>query len=148
MGALGEAIDTLKAEIAEMQVQLKRAGEDREKQNKEFQSTVADQRETQKLLKAALGVLQDFYGKKAASLAQKQEPVGPPPPPGFEEYKKNAANGGVMSLIQQIIADAKAMEAEAIRSEEDAQKAYEDFVKETNNSIEAKSRDIVNRSEA
>merc|ERR1719436_2249394 len=147
--ALGEAIDTLKAEIAEMQVQLKRAGEDREKQNKEFQSTVADQRETQKLLKAALGVLQDFYAKKApaASLAQKQEPVGPPPPPGFEEYKNNAANGGVMSMIQQIITDAKAMEAEAIRSEEDAQKAYEDFVKETNNSIEAKSRDIVNKSE-
>merc|ERR1719145_265483 len=147
--SLAKAIDALKGEIAEMQVQLKRAGEDREKQNKEFQSTVADQRETQKLLKAALGVLQDFYGKKApaASLAQKQEPVGPPPPPGFEEYKKNAANGGVMSMIQQIITDAKAMEAEAIRSEEDAQKAYEDFVKETNNSIEAKSRDIVNKSE-
>merc|ERR1712203_783449 len=69
------------------------------------------------------------------------------PPPGFEEYKNNAANGGVISMIQQIIADAKAMEAEAIRSEEDAQKAYEDFVKETNNSIEAKSRDIVNKSE-
>merc|ERR1719491_2760965 len=50
-------------------------------------------------------------------------------------------------MIQQIITDAKAMEAEAIRSEEDAQKAYEDFVKETNNSIEAKSRDIVNKSE-
>jgi len=147
--ALGEAIDTLKAEIAEMQVQLKRAGEDREKQNKEFQSTVADQRETQKLLKAALSVLQDFYAKDAtgASFAQKQEPVGPPPPPGFEEYKANAANGGVTSMIQQIITDAKAMEAEAIRSEEDAQKAYEDFVKETNNSIEAKSRDIVNKSE-
>merc|ERR1719433_1068302 len=146
--ALGEAIDTLKAEIAEMQVQLKRAGEDREKQNKEFQSTVADQRETQRLLKAALTVLADFYGKAAApSLVQRQEPVGPPPPPGFEGYKKNAASGGVMSMIQQIISDAKAMEAEAIRSEEDAQKAYEDFVKETNNSIEAKSRDIVNKSE-
>merc|ERR1712130_285719 len=38
-------------------------------------------------------------------------------------------------------------EAEAIRSEEDAQKAYEDFVKETNASIEAKSKDIVNKSE-
>merc|ERR1712087_924868 len=45
------------------------------------------------------------------------------------------------------ISDAKAMEAEAIRSEEDAQKACEDFIKETNNSIEAKSRDIVNKSE-
>merc|ERR1711957_467918 len=86
--ALAEAIATLKSEIAEMQVQLKRAGEDREKQNKEFQMTVSDQRQTQKLLKAALGVLQDFYGKKAAaaSLVQKQEPVGPPPPPGFEGY--------------------------------------------------------------
>merc|ERR1712151_1470361 len=49
---LTKAIDTLKAEVAEMQVQLKRSGEDREKQNKEFQTTVADQRETQKLLAA------------------------------------------------------------------------------------------------
>merc|ERR1712151_1259930 len=148
IAALTKAIATLKSEIGEMQVQLKRAGEDREKQNKEFQLTVADQRETQKLLKAALAVLQDFYGKAAGpSFVQRQEPVGPPPPPGFEEYKNNAANGGVMSMIQQIISDAKAMEAEAIRSEEDAQKAYEDFVKETNNSIEAKSREIVNKSE-
>merc|ERR1719464_563148 len=50
-------------------------------------------------------------------------------------------------MIQQIISDAKAMEAETIRAEEDAQKAYEDFVKETNNSIEAKSKDIVNKAE-
>merc|ERR1719316_491711 len=50
-------------------------------------------------------------------------------------------------MIQQIIDDAKAMEAEAIRSEEDAQKAYEDFVKETNASIEAKSKDIVEKSD-
>jgi len=142
--ALTKAIDTLKAEIAEMQVQLKRAGEDREKQNKEFQTTVADQRETQKMLQAALNVLAEFYGK--AALLQ-QEPAGPPPPAGFEAYKKNAASGGVMSMLQQIISDAKAMEAEAIRAEEDSQKAYEDFVKETNGSIEAKSEDIVNKSE-
>jgi hypothetical protein len=144
---LTKAIETLKAEIAEMQVQLKRAGEDREKENKEFQTTVADQRETQKLLQTALGVLQEFYGKKAAAFVQKQEPAGPPPPPGFEAYKKSAASGGVMGMIQQIINDAKAMEAETIRSEEDAQKAYEDFVKETNASIEAKSKDIVSKSE-
>merc|ERR1719293_71049 len=145
---LTKAIDALKAEVAEMQVQMKRAGEDREKENKEFQMTVADQRATQKLLTAALNILKGFYAKKAAAaLVQSQEPAGPPPPPGFKEYKKNAAAGGVMGMIQQIINDAKAMEAEAIRSEEDAQKAYEDFVKETNASIEAKSKDIVNKSE-
>merc|ERR1711985_174869 len=146
---LTEAIDQLKAEVAEMQVQLKRAGEDREKENKEFQMTVADQRATQKLLTAALNILKGFYAKKAkAVFLQKQEPAGPPPPPGFEAYKKNAASGGVMGMIQQIINDAKAMEAETIRSEEDAQKAYEDFVKETNASIEEKSKDIVNKSES
>merc|ERR1712224_954850 len=146
---LASEIDTLKAEIAEMQVQMKRAGEDREKENKEFQATVADQRATQKLLTAALNILKGFYEKKAkAALLQNRQPAGPPPPPGFEAYKKNAAAPGVMGMIQQIINDAKAMEAETIRSEEDAQKAYEDFVKDTNNSIEEKSKDIVNKSES
>merc|ERR1711879_175790 len=70
--SLTEAIDKLKAEIAEMQVQLKRAGEDREKQNKEFQMTVSDQRETQKLLQAALGVLKEVYSKQATSLVQRK----------------------------------------------------------------------------
>merc|ERR1719183_870459 len=142
---LSADIDRLKSEISESQVQMKRAGEDREKQNKEFQQTVADQRATQKLLNAALEILKGFYEKKAALL--QQEPAGPPPPPGFKDYKKNAAAGGVMGMIQQIINDAKAMEAEAIRAEEDAQKAYEDFVKETNASIEAKSKEMVNKTE-
>merc|ERR1719405_290798 len=143
---LSADIERLKSEIKESQVQMKRAGEDREKQNKEFQQTVADQRATQKLLNAALEILKGFYEKKEAALLQ-QEPAGPPPPPGFKEYKKNAAAGGVMGMIQQIINDAKAMEADAIRSEEDAQKAYEDFVKETNASIEAKSKEMVNKTE-
>merc|ERR1719203_394425 len=136
---LTDAIDTLKSEIAEMQLQMKHAGEDREKENAEFQVTIADQRATQKVLKSALSVLEGFYGK-AAFIEQD-------PPAGFEEYKKNENSGGVMGMIQEIINDAKAMEAETIRSEEDAQKAYEDFVKETNASIEKKNTDIVNKSE-
>jgi len=143
---LTEEIASLTQQVQEDQVQMKRAGEDREKQNKEFQMTVSDQRATQKLLAAALNILKGFYAKKAAAaFAQMKAAGGPPPPPGFDSYKKNAAAGGVMGMIQQIINDAKAMEAEAIRSEEDAQKAYEDFVKETNNSIETKSKDIVNK---
>merc|ERR1719158_32081 len=58
---LHEQIEALKAEIREMQLQLKRAGENREMENKEFQMTVADQRETHRLLQAALNVLAEFY---------------------------------------------------------------------------------------
>jgi len=144
---LTEQIDQLKAEIAELQVQMKRAGEDREKENKEFQQTVADQRASVVLLSKALEILQGFYDK-AAMLQQRQEPAGPPPPPGFKEYKKNPQSSGVMAMITQIIEDSKAMEAEAIKAEGSAQSAYEAFVKETNASIEAKSKDIANKSES
>jgi hypothetical protein len=143
---LTKAIETLKAEVAEMQTQLKRAGEDREKANKEFQLTVADQRATVKLLKGALGVLQGFYGKKAKAMAMMQAKKQPAPP-GFKAYKKNAASGGVMGMIQGIIDDAIALEAEATRAEEESQKAYEDFVTETNTSIDEKTKDIINKSE-
>merc|ERR1740133_393064 len=145
---LAKEIEVLKADVAELQVQMKRAGEDREKQNKEFQVTVADQRATAKLLAAALNILKGFYDK--AALLQKQantkQATGQAPPPGFKSYEKNAASGGVMGMMQSIIDDSKAMEAEAIRGEEDSQKAYEDFVKDTNNSVEEKSKDIVNKS--
>jgi len=145
---LTEQIAQLKAEIAELQVQMKRAGEDREKENKEFQQTVADQRASVILLSKALDILNGFYKKEAALVQQGQEPAGPPPPPGFKEYKKNPQSSGVMAMITQIIEDSKAMEAEAIKGEGSAQSAYEAFVKETNASIEAKSKDIANKSES
>ena len=68
-----------------------------------------------------------MYEKKEVALLQ-QELAGPPPPPEFKDYKKNAA-AGVVGMIQH----AK-MEVDAIRSEEDAEKSYEDFVKETSTS--------------
>jgi DNA repair exonuclease SbcCD ATPase subunit len=135
---LTKAIETLQAEIADAQEQLKRAGEDREKANKEFQMTVSDARETQKMLQAALDILAEFYG--AALLQQ-------PAPAGFAGYKKSAAGGGVMGMLQGIIADAKNMEAEAERAEKEGQAAYEDFVKETDATIAAKNEDIANKSE-
>merc|ERR1711865_1010327 len=51
-------------------------------------------------------------------------------------------------MMQNIINDAKAMEAEAIRGEGDSPNAHEDFVKDTNDSVEEKSKDITNKSSA
>merc|ERR1719343_1531867 len=144
---LSEEIEALKGEVAEAQLQLKTAGEQRDEANKEFQLTVADQRETQKLLKAALGVLEEFYGKASASFLQRQEPVGPPPPPGFADYKKHEGSVGVMKMITQIAEDAKAMEAAALKAEEESQAAYVAFVEATNASIDAKEKEIINKEE-
>ena len=137
IATLTDAIDTLKSELEELKLNLQRAGEDRALQNKEFQAIISDQRATQALLAKTLSVLEGFY-KKAAFEQQ---------PAGFKEYKKDSGNGGVMGMIQEIIDDAKTAEADAIHDEENAQKAYEDFVKESNASIEAKTKDSMNKTE-
>jgi len=134
-----KAIENLKAEVAELNRQMKAAGEDREKGNKEFQMTVADQRATVKLLNLALEALQGFYGKSALlQVAEHRAKM---------EFKNNAATGSVMDLIEKIIQDAKDLEAEATRAEADSQASYDDFVGETQASIDEKAKDIVNKSE-
>merc|ERR1719473_1449534 len=50
-------------------------------------------------------------------------------------------------MIEQIIADAKAMEADAISAEEDSQIAYEVFVTETNASIDAATKESITSAE-
>jgi hypothetical protein len=147
---LTKAIATLNSEVAETHMMVKRAGEDRELENKDFQQVVADQRETQQLLSKALNVLKGFYDKafvQAEHKAGGKQPAGPPPPPGFKEYKKSSGSGGVMGMLEQIISETKTMEADAVKAETDAQKAYEAFIKDSNASIEDKVRAITNKSE-
>jgi len=50
-------------------------------------------------------------------------------------------------MIKQIIDDAKAMENEAIRDEEDAQKAYEEFIKDSNTSSAGKTKEVIEKTE-
>merc|ERR1719335_1101436 len=50
-------------------------------------------------------------------------------------------------MIQQIIDDAKAMETDAIKAEEQAQMSYEVFVTETNAAIEAATKESITAAE-
>ena len=86
---LAKEIATLQAEVAEMQKQLKRAGEDREKENADFQGTIADQRETQKLLTNALNVLKAVYAKKSFA----QTKVNPTPASKSKGRSKRSKRG-------------------------------------------------------
>jgi hypothetical protein len=153
--ALTATIDGLSKEIAELKLQvsdsqtaMKRAGEDRELENKDFQLTIADQRATQKVLTTALDILKGFYDKAAllAAKSQTTQPAGPPPPASFKAYEKQGS-GGVTGAIESVIADAKAMEADAIRAEEDAQQGYENFTKDTNDAVDEMIRSINTKTE-
>merc|ERR1740127_42824 len=148
---LTQDLAALAAEIKEAQVQVKRASEDRELENKEFQQTVADQRATQQILKKALDRLKVVYGFVQTKVQHKQPEPGaaaPPPPPGFSDYKQNSGAGGVLTMIQSVINDAKMMEKEAIMAEQDSQSAYESFVKNTNDEIAAAMKSTTAKTES
>merc|ERR1719217_1504756 len=126
---LSKKIDGLEDTIAETKKAVKKASEDREKENAEYQTTVADQRATQVILKKALKRMNDFYKKKAL-LQQSQTP-----PVHFQPMKKNAGASPVISMIEQIIEESVAVEKEAVAGEKSAQADYETFVKDSNSLI-------------
>lgn len=124
---LTKEIEEAKTTIANTELEIKKAGEAREKENAEFQTTIADQRATQTILKKALAKLESFYKKK--SLLQHAQM--PTPPVHFQPMKKNAGSSPVMGLIEQIIEESVATENEAMQAEQEAQAGYETFVKDS-----------------
>jgi hypothetical protein len=147
VGTLGEEITEAKKNIADSEAAIAKASETRERENAEFQTTIGDQRATQAILDKALLKLKAFYGKGAALIAvdssSKQEP-----PVHFNTYKNNAGSSGVMGLLEQIIEDSKALEAEAEAGEKEAQTTYESFVKESNAVIAQLTTAVTAKSEA
>merc|ERR1719482_1579372 len=143
MTKLTEEIQAAKTQIADTEVAIKKASQVREAENAEFQTTVADQRATQAILAKALGKLKEFYKKAFLLQKSKQEP-----PVKFNAFKTNAGASPVIGMIEQIIEDSKALEAEATAGETEAQAGYEKFVKDTNDLIQKLSDSIASKTKA
>lgn len=157
---LSKDVSSLKAEVAEMQKEMKYAGEDREVANKEFQKVVAEQRASAKLLGKALEVLEGAFKKAAAFNQEQAVALTYNQAVAFNQEQDNDAastqeqanaalkvKSGVLKMIEGLIGEAKDLEAEAVRAEEDAQKAYEEFVRDTNSGLEEKTKEITTKSE-
>jgi len=139
-------------EVASLEVEIKRAGEDREKENKEFQQTINDQRATQQILQKVLARLNVFYKKNKPAPAPASDGeislVAQQPPKSFGAYKENKGSNPVFQLIEKIVADSKASEVEAIADEKSSQGDYEKFVGDSNASIANLQRLVVTKSDA
>jgi len=144
-------IEELKTAVSEMEVSLKEAGEQRKSQNQLYQASVADQRATSAILHKAAARLAKFYAAKFTQVNAKQEPSTEPgaalatPPPTPQGYEKSASAGGVMQLLDMIISDASAEEAEMVLSENNAQEDYASFVSDTTSAIEANRGSIMEK---
>merc|ERR1719440_1652542 len=56
-------------------------------------------------------------------------------PAKFKKYGKNAGGGKVVAMLEEVLADTKKTEDQAIAGEQDAQSAYENFMKDSNKAI-------------
>merc|ERR1719331_971087 len=161
-----DKVETLAEQIAEMNVQLKRAGEDRVLANEEFQRTIQDQRATQLILNKVMKRLEKVYeappppeanatnateGEAPAAFLQRglahHKELHHKQMPSFGAYSKNDEGGGVVGLIAEIIREASSLEAEATVAEQGAQNDYQAFVAETSKSIAAANRSISAKSD-
>merc|ERR1719181_1246680 len=65
LATLNDEIKTLKQEVSDMEVSLKKAGIDRKAENELYQQSVADQRATISILNMALDRMKEFYTPNA-----------------------------------------------------------------------------------
>lgn len=148
---LADAIANAQKEVAGMQEELRLAGIQRQKEKEEFETTVADQRETQRLLQQAFNILQAFAEKEinvttfiqTSAHHDRQMPEGF----GFETYEKQTTKqeergGGVLGMLTNIIREAYWMERNTVKDEASAETAYHAFTNETALSIDAKQKEI------
>jgi hypothetical protein len=146
-GKLKKEIDEAQEHISETEIEKKKASQNREAENTQFQSVVADQRATQDILKKALAKLKSFYakGQQAGFLQSDAEQT---PPAHFTAYKTNAGASPVINMIQTIIEDSAQLEHECVAGERHAQQDYERFIKDGNDLIKTLRDEAVSKGEA
>jgi len=151
---------------AEMQTQMKRASETREGESAGNRQTVDDQRMTQMILTKAIDRMMATYqadkasiAKLTATLLQNQAAPhtqtsathtdpGNGPAAFANNAKQNSGGDRVIAMLEEVSADSKKTEEETIASEEDSQTAYENFMKDSNKSIQRNLESITNMEEA
>jgi len=135
-------ITAAKASVAEMMKQMSSASHTREAENSDFQTTVSDHRIMSIILTKAIDRMKQVY----ASFLQKPgaphiQTSGTHTDPGngpakfADNSKKNAGGGRVVAMLEEVLADTRKTEDQAMASEADSASAYENFMKDSNKSI-------------
>lgn len=141
---LQDEIDAAKAAIAQGQMDLQRASEDRQRENLDFQKTIADQTMTIEILLKAMERLAQFYDAQLIQVQAKKQT----PPVAQAEYKPNAGASGIMSMIEKLIYDAKDLVKSSKNAEMEAQEAYEQLTADTNQSQSDLATSVVEKTSA
>jgi len=144
---LTEEVAQGKKDIAQLQLELQRASENRKLSNMDFQKTIVEQKATQEVLKSALEKLATFYDSAFTQVHSKGQVAShkQTPPVAQMNYDKSAGASGVMSMIEKLIHEAKDLEKDSRKGEQEEQTQYEALVEDTNASVKSLQKLIVTK---
>lgn len=122
---LGDTIEKLAKEQAELASAMSEATQLRQEEKAENEVAVKDAKAGSEAVQRAHVVLKDFYASQAAFLQQKQVPE-------MEAYKgMQRTKGGVMAMLEVIMSDFERLKSETEANENSAAAQYEAFMKES-----------------
>mmetsp|Transcript_48312 Transcript_48312/g.138113 ORF Transcript_48312/g.138113 Transcript_48312/m.138113 type:complete len:771 (+) Transcript_48312:61-2373(+) len=138
-------------DIEEAEVALQSASLARREENLDYQKVVADQTVVIDVLKKAAKRMAKYY-ENESFLQRRKGTENPAPgsvaPVAQMEYKPSSGAAGVMQMLEKLISEAKELMAESKRSESEAQKAYEQTIRDTNGAVAALQKEVVTKSKA
>jgi len=139
---LGQDIADLTKAVADLDEAMAEQTKFRQEEKATNAETVKDSQEAQTAVAQALSVLKEFYAKagEATALLQQQ----PEAPEIFDKPYKGmqAAQGGVIGMLEVIESDFARLEADTRASEAVAQKQYDKFMEDSQLDKAKKSKDI------
>jgi len=149
IATLTEEVKALLKGIKDLDAQVKEATTNREKENAFYKKTMQEDSAAKDILKMAKNRLAKFYAPKTyqppakeerssmgriseeMSLQQQQKASPGPPPDTWTAYEtKSEEHGGVIAMVDLLIADLDKEMTMMTTEEKDAQKEYEEFVAE------------------
>merc|ERR1719281_1275276 len=144
-------LESTTQEIADTQNQMGRRSDTREAENGDYQATVQEQRLTQMILQKAIDRMSQVYAMLQArqpgaphtqTSATKTDPGNGPAK--FKKYEENAGGARILTMLEEVMTDSKKSEDDALASENDAQAAYENLMKDSNKAITSNTQKITN----
>jgi len=138
---LTEDIGTLSKEVADLDAAMAKATELRTAEKATNSETIADAGDAQTAVAQALTVLKEFYAKAGEATAFVQQKAEPEI---FDSAYKGmgAEGGGVVGMLEVIESDFARLESDTKASEATAQKEYDEFMTDSKVDKSEKSTDI------
>merc|ERR1719487_2294016 len=137
ISTLGEEIAALEDGIKALDKQVAEATEERKEEHEENVATLTNDNAAKEIIGVAKNRLNKFYNPKLYKPPTKtlftQNGVAPPPPPEtFSAYaKKGEESGGVIGMLDTMVADLDKEIQETEVEEKENQAEYETFMKES-----------------